>query len=229
MASGAISNHFDAEAAGQIFYDDLAEEAQRIVYELCDAKPANPTRQKDCHEIRLSPSLRKNITAVMLTALKAELPYDKVVCLSDPADADDLYLYIPYEDKDAHVGVGLAGNQKRYRDENGVLTIPISEVKKLTRAEADAYYVNGGQYIYKGMLFTYHRYPTKTLDGEDIEEGRFIHGLYNNFMGPASLGTFLPDVASVGNEIVSVKDTRFQSMPCLTKSLKELVAGNMKT
>jgi hypothetical protein len=157
--------------------------------------------------------------------LIAELPYSVVRCVPENADgfrSGALYISIPKIATDAVVGVDLAANQKRYRDENGVLTISLSEVTKQTQAEADAYYINGEQYIYKGMLFTYKRAWIKTADGAEVECSRFSHGDYNNFIDPASRGTFLPDVASVGNEIVSVRDKRFQPLLCLTKSLKKL-------
>lgn len=126
-------------------------------------------------------------------------------------------------EKHACDGIGLPENRKLYRDGNGVLTETLEEIKNLTRNMADSYYIHGREYIIDGMLFTYSRTWDKAANSELVEMGRFNHGDYNIFVDPRSLGTFLPDVASVGQEIVAVDDERFQPLPYLTKSLKKHV------
>ena len=220
------------QTANPIPFGVVAEEAQRIVYTLHDMRPdGRGTRHKAMLRLSLSDEMLRDATSDTIADLVAELPYRISYCWNEGAGdsgEEKPHIFIPCAVKDAFTGVGLSPAQKRYRDVNGVLTIPLSEVEKLTRAEADAYYVNGGLYVYKGMMFTYTRSWTKMADGTAVEDARFSHGVYNNFMDPDSLGTFLPDVASVGNEIVSVSDKRFQPLPCLTKSLKKFVMGCLK-
>jgi hypothetical protein len=208
---------------------EVAEEAQRIVYALHDARPIDSgTMFRNMLRVHISDEFLKCATPGAIAELASELPYGMASRFPDTEAGfgeETRCIYVPYAVYTAYIGVRLSPDQKRYRDNNGALTIPLSEVKRLTQHEADAYYFNGGLYIYKGMLFTFTRSLTKTADGAVMMDARLSHGAYNNFFDPDSLGTFLPDVASAGNEIVSVKDKRFQPLPCLTKSLKNFVLG----
>ena len=91
---------------------------------------------------------------------------------------------------------------KRYRDVSGRLTMPIDQIAAETLNEARTYYQDGGRYIYQGTLYTLRRYTDKDAHGNAVELAQFtsVDG-YNLFTDPARLGTFLPGVASDGQEI----------------------------
>ena len=84
---------------------------------------------------------------------------------------------------------------KRYRDAAGRLTMTVDEIAAATLDEANAYYQDGGRYILR-------RYINKDAHGDVVEIAQFV-GIdgYNLFTDPARLGTFLPCVASEGQEI----------------------------
>lgn len=91
---------------------------------------------------------------------------------------------------------------KRYRDTAGRLTMAIDQIAAATLDEATAYYQDGGRYIYQGRAYTLRRYTSKDAYGNAVEIAQFV-GIdgYNLFTDPARLGTFLPGVASDGQEI----------------------------
>lgn len=91
---------------------------------------------------------------------------------------------------------------KRYRDAAGRLTMTIDQIAAATLDEANAYYQDGEQYIYEGRAYTLRRYTDKDAHGNAVEIAQFV-GVdgYNLFTDPARLGTFLPGVASDGQEI----------------------------
>ena len=91
---------------------------------------------------------------------------------------------------------------KRYRDTAGRLTMTIDQIPAATLDEATAYYQNGGRYIYQGRAYTLRRYTDRDAHGNAVEIAQFV-GIdgYNLFTDPARLGTFLPGVASDGQEI----------------------------
>lgn len=91
---------------------------------------------------------------------------------------------------------------KRYRDERGRLVCPVDQIAAETLEEAREYYQDGGRYIYQGIAYTLHRYTTTDAHGRAVEIAHFsgING-YNLFTDPKRLGTFLPGVASAGEEI----------------------------
>lgn len=91
---------------------------------------------------------------------------------------------------------------KRYRDAAGRLTMTIDDIAAATLDEANAYYQDGGRYIYEGRTYILRRYTDKDAHGNSVEVAQFV-GIdgYNLFTDPARLGTFLPDVASDGQEI----------------------------
>lgn len=92
---------------------------------------------------------------------------------------------------------------KRYRNENGQLTMTLDQIKKETAAEAASYYrpgniyqnaANGREYVYLNPV---------SGDGE-LAHFQSFDG-YNLFIPVDSLGTFLPDVASAGMELTFVE------------------------
>lgn len=91
----------------------------------------------------------------------------------------------------------------RYRNEKGQLAMSIEEVKRETATEAIEYYKPGSIYLNNadGREYVY-------LISES-ENGKLAHFQsfdgYNLFIPIDSLGTFLPDVASVGNELIFVE------------------------
>nr|DAF77865.1 MAG TPA: hypothetical protein [Caudoviricetes sp.] len=91
---------------------------------------------------------------------------------------------------------------KRYRDAAGRLTMTIDQIAAATLNEANAYYQDGGRYIYEGRTYTLRRCTDKDAHGNAVEVAQFVDiDGYNLFTDPARLGTFLPDVASDGQEI----------------------------
>ena len=88
---------------------------------------------------------------------------------------------------------------KRYRNENGQLTMSIEQIEKETAEEAAAYYHIGGIYFNFADSREYVM----------IEAGILAHFQsfddYNLFIPSDSLGTFLPDVADDGAELVEVE------------------------
>ena len=90
----------------------------------------------------------------------------------------------------------------RYRDAARRLTMTIDEIAAATLAEGREYYQDGGRYIYEGRAYTLRRYIDRDAHGNAVEVAQFV-GIdgYNLFTDPARLGTFLPDVASDGQEI----------------------------
>ena len=84
---------------------------------------------------------------------------------------------------------------KRYRDAAGRLTMTVDEIAAATLDEANAYYQDGGRYIYEGRAYTLRRYINKDAHGDVVEIAQFV-GIdgYNLFTDPARLGTFLPCV-----------------------------------
>ncbi len=92
---------------------------------------------------------------------------------------------------------------KRYRNENGQLTMTLDQIKKETAAEAASYYRPGSIYqnAQDGREYVY-LLPTPE-DGE-LAHFQSFDG-YNLFIPVDSLGTFLPDVASEGMELIFVE------------------------
>lgn len=88
---------------------------------------------------------------------------------------------------------------KRYRDENGQLTMILEQLKKETAAEGAAYYHIGGIYFNFADFNEYVMIEAGTLAHFQSFDGK------NLFIPSDSLGTFLPDVASDGMELVEVE------------------------
>ena len=76
------------------------------------------------------------------------------------------------------------------------------QIAAATLDEANAYYQDGGRYTYQGIAYTLRRYTDRDAHGDAVEVAQFV-GIdgYNLFTDPARLGTFLPGVASDGQEI----------------------------
>lgn len=93
---------------------------------------------------------------------------------------------------------------KRYRDAAGRLTMTIDQIAAATLDEANAYYQDGWRYTYQGIAYTLRRYTDRDAHGDSVEVAQFV-GIdgYNLFTDPARLGTFLPGVASDGQEITA--------------------------
>lgn len=89
---------------------------------------------------------------------------------------------------------------KRYRDESGKLNMSVSEVAKLTAAEANEYYQIGGIYLYNAD----HDEYVLTEKDDDIALFHSFSGR-QIFISVDSLGTFLPDIASEGMELIRVE------------------------
>lgn len=92
---------------------------------------------------------------------------------------------------------------KRYRDENGKLIKSIDEIKKETATEATEYYRPGSIYINNEDGREYVYCIPDPGDGE-LAHFQSFDG-YNLFIPVDALGTFLPDVASAGKELVFVE------------------------
>ena len=92
---------------------------------------------------------------------------------------------------------------KRYRDERGNLIKGIEQIKKEVQAEVMEYYKPGSIYLYKKEE---REYVYCIPEPGDVELAHFqsFDG-YNLFIPVENLGTFLPDVASEGMELVFVE------------------------
>lgn len=93
---------------------------------------------------------------------------------------------------------------KRFRDDNGKLLLPQAAIKELTLEEARSYYKNGQIYVNMADAEEY------VLLSEEWDPAGLAHfqsfDRKNLFIPFASLGTFLPDVASSGYELVAAED-----------------------
>lgn len=90
---------------------------------------------------------------------------------------------------------------KRYRDASGKLTRRILDICRETAAEASEYYQEGRSYAYRGRVYVLHFVGSNEAEAVARFSGA---GGYDLFVDPGRLGTFLPDVASDGNEITSI-------------------------
>lgn len=89
---------------------------------------------------------------------------------------------------------------KRYRNAKGELTRSIKEIEKETLAEARKYYRLGGIYLNNADKREY----VLIENDEILARFKSFEG-YNLFIPVASLGTFLPDVATKGEELLLVE------------------------
>lgn len=93
---------------------------------------------------------------------------------------------------------------KRFRNENGELTMSIDQIKKETRGEALDYYRPGKLYLNAkdGREYVY----LMPVPGDSGLAHFQSFDKYNLFIPVDSLGTFLPGVASEGMELALVAD-----------------------
>lgn len=92
---------------------------------------------------------------------------------------------------------------KRYRNENGQLTMTLDQIKKETAVEAANYYRPGNIYQSAADDREYV-YLAPTPEDSELAHFQSFDG-YNLFIPVDSLGTFLPDVASKGKELIFVE------------------------
>ena len=92
--------------------------------------------------------------------------------------------------------------KKRFRDENGKLTMRIAEIARATFDEAMDYYRTGNIYLNKADGREYVLLMWVPGDGE-LAHFQSFDG-YNIFVPLDRLGTFLPDVADAGMELIKV-------------------------
>ena len=101
-------------------------------------------------------------------------------------------------------------NAKRFRDEYGKLTERVEEIARKTLPEAHNYYIDGDRYENEGKIYTF-----KVTDENMMFEGADGTKL---FIAPEMLGTYLPDIASVGNS--------FSKVP-LDQTLSNITLGDL--
>lgn len=89
---------------------------------------------------------------------------------------------------------------KRYRNAKGELTRSIKEIEKETLAEARKYYRLGSIYFNNADKREYVLIENDKM----LAHFKSFEG-YNLFIPVASLGTFLPDVATTGEELLLVE------------------------
>ena len=89
---------------------------------------------------------------------------------------------------------------KRFRDSKGKLTMTIEEIVEITKEESRKYYIPGNRYQHDGKL-----YILKSCGADKAGMLEFAsedgHGFFTD---SERMGTFLPDVASIGDEITLV-------------------------
>ena len=91
---------------------------------------------------------------------------------------------------------------KKYRNENGQLTMTLEQLKKETSAEASTYYRPGSIYLSAedGREYVY----LLPIPGDrELAHFQSFDG-YNLFIPVDCLGTFLPDVANEGHELTAI-------------------------
>ena len=93
--------------------------------------------------------------------------------------------------------------EKRYRDENGHLTMSLEDLKKATLPEAMEYYKRGHIY-YSATDGREYVYLIPVPEDGELAHFQSFDG-FNLFIPLESLGAFLPAVASAGNELIFVE------------------------
>ncbi len=102
--------------------------------------------------------------------------------------------------------------EKRFRDQKGNLDRPFQEVCRLTRAEADEYYQSGQWYSIEGREYQCIRYQNSIKFIERDE--KFVISC-----NPEAMGSFLPDVASPGMEIIKINSPDISDIKNLSQSI----------
>ena len=112
---------------------------------------------------------------------------------------------------------------KRFRNDYGVLDRPFHEVCRLTRKEADEYYQSGQWYFTDGREYQCFRFQDKDAHGNLVECIKFTsRDGYNIFCDSKTMGSFLPDVASSGLEIIKIDEPEPQKKQ---NSIEKYCAG----
>ena len=89
---------------------------------------------------------------------------------------------------------------KRFRDNNGNLSVSLDELAALTKDDADKYFVSGQRYSMDTKEYTLNRYFEN-----DVEMLKFTSDDGHEIFTEADkAGTFLPDIASEGMEITRI-------------------------
>lgn len=107
---------------------------------------------------------------------------------------------------DLHLKNPYRNTPKRYRDEQGVLTLPLEQVCAETLAEANDYYQTGEKYYLLSEGANEYICTRWVENGDNhirfdsVDNSKHIH------CDPGRMGTFLPNVATRGNEIIRVSD-----------------------
>ena len=199
---------------------EIAWEAQRILYRLTDCHGPGIRDQsgQEFYGIQIAPGFLSRATGDQLDALWEEFPHHSVQLgwekYGKPDDFKKFFVFDKQE-KEELEGIGMANSEKRFRTRDGKLSHSIEEIARQIRTEGMAYFRNGKQYLIGGMLFTF-----TDRDGMSL----FTNGIFNLFVNGDRIGTFLPDVADRGSEIVAVEDHRYLPLS-LPKSLRTYVAN----
>ena len=90
---------------------------------------------------------------------------------------------------------------KRFRNADGKITMRLKQLAAETKEEAANYYKEGALYIHQGIVYKLAVYGTASCLSSR-EGNRDV--VFNTEM----LGTFLPDIASDGMEIIAVLDPK---------------------
>lgn len=88
--------------------------------------------------------------------------------------------------------------EKRFRTSAGKLSCTLAELKEKTMSEAFEYYVPGRLYVYRGKTYILDNLE---LTGKCAVFINVSHDDDRFLVASSGLGTFLPDVASDGEEI----------------------------
>lgn len=105
----------------------------------------------------------------------------------------------------------VTGIEKRFRDQDGNLTLPIDKIAEQTQAEAEKYYESGQKYMIEGEVKPF--ICTRWYENGD-NHIRFDacyetkNGTNHLHCVPERMGTFLPDIASNNVAIVKMSDLK---------------------
>ena len=93
--------------------------------------------------------------------------------------------------------------KKRFRTPEGILSCSLSELKERTLQEALEYYIPGYLYVYQGKTYLLDSLGLTGKCAVFVNVARDDDRL---LVASSGLGTFLPDVASEGMEIIRLYD-----------------------
>lgn len=129
--------------------------------------------------------------------------YNENYTFDDPAEgsvAEEIADILAEREKGNIDSVAISATDKKYRDENGKLRVTCAELAQVTSADGAEYYTIGGTFYSCSDGCEYVRLNDddesavfKTAEGSTL------------FIPKRALGTFLPDVASAGMELIKIK------------------------